>query len=48
LYDRKGNETFQKFVERIGKVEVRRMIENLMQVPYTKRIDRFTRLGRPA
>ena len=31
--DRKGNETFQKFVERIGKVEVRRMIENLMQVP---------------
>src|SRR5438477_1190109 len=31
--DRQGNETFQKFVERIGKVEVRRMIENLMQVP---------------
>jgi sulfite reductase (ferredoxin) len=31
--DRKGNESFQKFVERIGKVEVRRTIENLMQVP---------------
>jgi sulfite reductase (ferredoxin) len=31
--DRKGTETFQEFITRIGKAEVRGMIEHFMQVP---------------
>src|SRR2546426_751248 len=31
--DRNGNETFQEFIKRIGKQELRGMLENLMQVP---------------
>jgi len=31
--DRDGNETFQEFIKRIGKQELRGMLENLMQVP---------------
>ncbi len=31
--DRKGNESFQDFIARIGKAESRKMIEDLMEVP---------------